>query len=69
MEITGKQSGCNIIYSRRQSQFSVDCAQVYKGLFSGVSVIAFTILSIIMFFELVAYEKLKAIAILQVITA
>lgn len=67
IETKGKQSGCNIIYSRRQSQFSVDCAQVYKGLFSGILVLAFTTVSLIMFFELVTYENLKKIAILQVI--
>lgn len=61
-----RQSGCNVIYSRRQSQFSVDCAQAHKGLFSGILVLAVTIISLIMFFELVAYEEYKDAALLQV---
>ncbi|XP_967818.2 proton channel OtopLc isoform X1 [Tribolium castaneum] len=65
-EIGEKQSGCNIIYPRRQSQFSVDCAQAHKGLFTGILVLAVTVISLIMFFELVGYKQYKDIAILQV---
>ncbi|KAJ3630790.1 hypothetical protein MTP99_011964 [Tenebrio molitor] len=65
-EIGEKQSGCNVIYSRRQSQFSVDCAQAHKGLFTGILVLAVTVISLIMFFELVGYKHFKDIAILQV---
>jgi hypothetical protein len=66
-EIGEKQSGCNVIYSRRQSQFSVDCAQAHKGLFTGILVLAVTVISLIMFFELVGYKHFKDIAILQVL--
>lgn len=65
-ELRERQSGCNVIYSRRQSQFSVDCAQAHKGLFSGILVLAITIISLIMFFELVAYKEYRDSALLQV---
>ncbi|RZB54426.1 otopetrin-2-like [Asbolus verrucosus] len=65
-EIGEKQSGCNVIYSRRQSQFSVDCAQAHKGLFTGILVLAVTVISLIMFFELVGYKHFKDTTILQV---
>ncbi|XP_063913879.1 proton channel OtopLc-like isoform X1 [Zophobas morio] len=65
-EAEEKQSGCNVIYSSRQSQFSVDCAQAHKGLFTGILVLAVTVISLIMFFELVGYKEYQDIAILQV---
>ncbi|KAJ8984445.1 hypothetical protein NQ317_012509 [Molorchus minor] len=63
---TSRQSGSNPIYSRSQSQFSVDCAQAHKGLFAGILVLAVTIISLIMFFELVGQKDLKDATILQV---
>ncbi|KAJ8922686.1 hypothetical protein NQ315_007718 [Exocentrus adspersus] len=61
-----EQSGCNVIYSRSQSQFSVDCAQAHKGLFGGILALAVTIISLIMFFELVGYREFKDATVLQV---
>ncbi|CAG9823197.1 unnamed protein product [Phaedon cochleariae] len=62
-----RQSGCNTIYGRSQSQFSVDCAQAEKGLFGGVLLLAVTVISLIMFFELVPNEGVRAdVALLQV---
>ncbi|VEN61277.1 unnamed protein product [Callosobruchus maculatus] len=57
----------NSIYSHRsQSHFSVDCAQAHKGLFGGLMALAVTIISLIMFFELVTHQERKDAAILQV---
>ncbi|XP_018565130.1 uncharacterized protein LOC108906385 [Anoplophora glabripennis] len=64
-EISG-QSGCNVIYGRSHSQFSVDCAQAHKGLFSGILALAVTIISLIMFFELVGYKEFKDATVFQV---
>ncbi|CAG9837995.1 unnamed protein product, partial [Diabrotica balteata] len=60
-----RQSGSNVIYGRSQSQFSVDCAQTQRGLFSGILVLAVTIISLILFFELVPYDDKKDVALLQ----
>ncbi|CAH0560884.1 unnamed protein product [Brassicogethes aeneus] len=65
-ELMERQSGCNVIYSKRNSQFSVDCAQAHKGLFSGILVLAVTIISLIMFFEFVAMKDFKDVAVFQV---
>nr|CAI5866622.1 unnamed protein product [Callosobruchus analis] len=57
----------NLMYSHRsQSHFSVDCAQAHKGLFGGLMALAVTIISLIMFFELVTHQERKDAAILQV---
>lgn len=61
-----KQSGYNVIYNRLQKQFSVNCALAHKGLFSGILVLATTIISLIMFFELISYREYKDAAIEQV---
>ncbi|XP_050511009.1 proton channel OtopLc-like isoform X2 [Diabrotica virgifera virgifera] len=60
-----RQSGSNAIYGRSQSQFSVDCAQTQRGLFSGILVLAVTIISLIVFFEFVPYDDKKDVALLQ----
>ncbi|KAF4523611.1 hypothetical protein B566_EDAN014585 [Ephemera danica] len=44
-----RKSGVNVIYS----YFSVDCASAYKGLFTSIVLMVITIISLIMFFELV----------------
>ncbi|CAH1981762.1 unnamed protein product [Acanthoscelides obtectus] len=63
----GQHQRGNLIYSHRsQSQFSVDCAQAHKGLFGGLLVLAVTVISLIMFFELVTHHDKKDAAILQV---
>ncbi|KAJ8952057.1 hypothetical protein NQ318_010967 [Aromia moschata] len=61
-----RQSGCNVIYSRSQSQFSVDCAQSHKGLFVGILALSVTIISLIIFFELVSRKEFKDTTVLQV---
>ncbi|CAG9858619.1 unnamed protein product [Phyllotreta striolata] len=61
-----RQSDSNVIYGRSQSQFSVDCAQTQRGLFAGILLLAVTIISLIMFFELIPVEDKIEIALLQV---
>ena len=62
----GRVSGVNIIYSRSVSQFSVDCASAHKGLFAGILMLVLSIVSLIMFVELVKRPELVDIAVLQV---
>lgn len=61
-----RQSGSNVIYGRSQNQFSVDCAQTQRGLFSGILVLAATIISLILFFELIPHTR--DVALLQMST-
>ncbi|XP_057656380.1 proton channel OtopLc-like [Diorhabda carinulata] len=61
-----RQSGSNVIYGRSQNQFSVDCAQTQRGLFSGILVLAATIISLILFFELIPHTS--DVALLQMST-
>lgn len=63
---TGRVSGVNIIYSRSVSQFSVDCTSAHKGLFAGILMLVLSIVSLIMFFELVKRPELVDVAVLQV---
>jgi len=62
----GRVSGVNIIYSRSVSQFSVDCTSAHKGLFGGILMLVLSIVSLIMFFELVKRPELVEVAVLQV---
>jgi large subunit ribosomal protein L18 len=64
--MTGRVSGVNIIYSRSVSQFSVDCTSAHKGLFAGILVLVLSIVSLIMFFELVQRPRYVDEAVLQV---
>lgn len=66
VEIGQKQGGFNVIYSKRQSHFSVDCAQAHKGLFTGILALAVTIISLIMFFEMASHKHYRDTAIIQV---
>lgn len=61
-----RQSGVNIIYSRSVSQFSVDCTNAHKGLFAGILVLVLSIVSLILFFELVRRPEFVDEAVLQV---
>lgn len=63
---TGRVSGVNIIYSRSVSQFSVDCTSAHKGLFGGILMLVLSIVSLIMFYELVKRPDLVEVAVLQV---
>jgi len=63
---TGRVSGVNIIYSRSVSQFSVDCTSAHKGLFGGILMLVLSIVSLIMFYELVKRPELVEVAVLQV---
>jgi len=63
---TGRVSGVNIIYARSVSQFSVDCTSAHKGLFGGILMLVLSIVSLIMFFELVKRPDLVEVAVLQV---
>jgi len=62
----GRVSGVNIIYSRSVGQFSVDCTSAHKGLFAGILMLVLSIVSIIMFYELVKRTELVEVAVLQV---
>jgi hypothetical protein len=62
----GRVSGVNIIYSRSVSQFSVDCTSAHKGLFGGILMLVLSIVSLIMFYELVKRPELVEVAVLQV---
>ena len=66
--LDSRTSGVNLIYSRSVSQYSVDCASAHKGLFAGVIVLVLSIVSLIMFFELIKYPEYIDEAIFQVIT-
>jgi large subunit ribosomal protein L18 len=59
-------SGVNIIYSRSIGQFSVDCTSAHKGLFGGILMLVLSIVSLIMFYELVKRPELVEVAVLQV---
>jgi hypothetical protein len=59
-------SGVNIIYSRSVGQFSVDCTSAHKGLFGGILMLVLSIVSLIMFYELVKRPELVEEAVLQV---
>ncbi|XP_065336190.1 proton channel OtopLc-like [Cloeon dipterum] len=61
-----RESGLNLIYSRSMSQFSVDCTSAYKGLFVGIVLAVITIMSLIMFFELVYLPGYSYSAVIQV---
>jgi len=64
--LAGRVSGVNIIYSRSVSQFSVDCTNAHKGLFGGILMLVLSIVSLIMFYELVKRPELVEVAVLQV---
>jgi hypothetical protein len=64
--IPGRVSGVNIIYSRSVSQFSVDCTSAHKGLFAGILMLVLSIVSLILFFELVQRSQYVDEAVLQV---
>ena len=68
MGCEGRQSGVNIIFSRSVSQYSVDCASAHKGLFAGILTLVASIVSLIMFFELIKYPEYVKTAVLQVST-
>ncbi|XP_059489710.1 proton channel OtopLc-like [Neocloeon triangulifer] len=61
-----RESGLNLIYSRSMNQFSVDCASAYKGLFVGIVLAVITIMSLIMFFELVYLPGFSYAAVIQI---
>ncbi|XP_021925161.1 uncharacterized protein LOC110832451 [Zootermopsis nevadensis] len=63
---TGRVSGVNIIYTRSVSQFSVDCTSAHKGLFAGILMLVLSIVSLIMFYELVQRPQYVDEAVLQV---
>jgi len=54
-------------FSRSMNQFSVDCASAYKGLFIGIVLSVITIMSLIMFFELIYLPGYSYAAVIQVI--
>jgi large subunit ribosomal protein L18 len=62
----GRVSGVNIIYTRSISHFSVDCTSAHKGLFAGILVLVLSIVSLIMFFELVQRPQYVDEAVFQV---
>lgn len=64
--INGRVSGVNIIYSRSVSQFSVDCTSAHRGLFAGILMLVLSIVSLIMFFELVQRPQYVDEAVFQV---
>lgn len=64
--IPGRVSGVNIIYTRSVSHFSVDCTSAHKGLFAGILMLVLSIVSLIMFFELVQRPQFVDEAVLQV---
>jgi hypothetical protein len=64
--LAGRISGVNVIYSRSVSQFSVDCTSAHKGLFAGILMLVLSIVSLIMFYELVKRPELVEVAVLQV---
>jgi hypothetical protein len=54
------------LVSQQASQhFSVDCANAHRGLFSGILVLVFTIISLIMFFVLLKEEEFALIAMYE----
>ncbi|CAB3372568.1 Hypothetical predicted protein [Cloeon dipterum] len=59
------RSAGKIVSHQTSQHFSVDCANAHRGLFSGILVLVFTIISLIMFFVLLKEEEFQLIAIYE----
>jgi len=59
------RSAGKIVSHQASQHFSVDCANAHRGLFSGILVLVFTIISLIMFFVLLKEEEFALIAIYE----
>ncbi|XP_059489873.1 proton channel OtopLc-like [Neocloeon triangulifer] len=62
---SGVRSAGKIVSHQASQHFSVDCANAHRGLFSGILVLVFTIISLIMFFVLLKEEEFALIAVYE----
>lgn len=53
-------------YKRSPHHYSVDCARAHKGLFVGILILVLTIISLILFFVLIARAEFVNLAVMEV---
>lgn len=53
-------------YKRSPHHYSVDCARAHKGLFVGILLLVLTIISLILFFVLIARSEFVGLAVIEV---
>lgn len=55
-----------LAYKKSPHLYSVDCARAHKGLFFGILVLVFTIISLVLFFVLISRKEYATLAVVEV---
>lgn len=59
-------SASSAVVRKTRHQYTVDCAKANKGLFAGLFVLIFTIITVIVFFALISNPNYRKIALMEV---